>query len=380
MSEIKITLHTDEILNEVKIAHRAIDIQKNVDFSEALILEFVPNEMIIKGTNGMVYFTAKVETGVNVTEEFAVNRDLFVSTLNAINKSEFTMIKNNDNLILEAYNDNGDTVFNSKLKFMNIENLPSFLNTNLEVNLDFDVDFLKDIFSQTFCISKNDNRPALKGVNLQKVGNQLLFISTDSNRLSRVALDGSGINSEDFSVILPNTLILEIKKISGGNVTFSFNAKNTAYIALKSDERAIIYPAIQGVFPEIDRLFPPKYTQRITVRGSEIKNLIESVAFIAKRNKNNLHCLKYNYEAKHVQVQAAHEEIGDVTNTLEEVEAQYEVDFNISLDNAYLKEAINAFKPEDMITFEFEGLLTIMYTEKNPNFKHLLMGVRTRSN
>jgi DNA polymerase III beta subunit len=374
MSKSQITLNKNQVLSEVKACNRVLGKNANLPISDSIVVHIENNQISFKGTDGSNYFSSQLDVQTNINEEFAVQRDLLSSTLNAINKEQFTLLKDNEKVYFQATNDKGEMIFNSFLKSISVDGLPEFPKTDLNNHLTIKTSDFKNILEKMFCYSKEavTQREALKGIAINNINGVLSFISCDGARLSIAKNSNFESNLTDFSLVLVSSLVSEIKKTESEKITLKF-PDTKEYIVLSYGNKEITYPLIQQPYPPVDSLFPKKFTRSIKVKVADIKSAIESVSFIS--DKNNKRFFKLSIDTN-VNIVASNPDLGAINTIVENAEINDGKEYGVGLDNGFVKEALNSFKPEDTVIMEFEDTKLTIYKDGNEStYKHLMIGM-----
>ncbi len=372
------TIEVSPLLNEVKEANSVLNNKtQNLAVAESIILVFKDGTLTIKGTDGINYFTCKLDTDAQINNEFSLKRDLFVQTLNAVQlanseNDNVDLILEGDKLYLQSFDNNGDIVFNSFLNFFGVDDLPQFPETNLDETLTFDTEEIKSLFNKTFCYDKAGTREALRGVNIVKVGEELHLAATDGYRLSHVKTTNFDTNVSDLNVIVYPALISVVKKLTSEKVTFRFPASRD-YIVVESGNRTLVFRLIQAQFPDVLRLFPKKHSQSLKITAGNMLKSINSVNHIATKNQNNLFKIAIKDKAK---VSASHPDFSTVDSVIKNVAIGSDTEFTIALNNGFVKEALSSFDANDIINLDFEQKFLLLSKENDESFKHLVIGLK----
>lgn len=376
MSNFKVTLNKNEVLEELKACNRVLDKKNNLTVTECIILEFNNNNLFFKGTDGVKYFTSFIPCNSNENVAFSVNRELLISTLNAVRKDTINLIKQDEKVYIQATNEKNEIIFNSFLYYFGTDDYPAFPNMDLQQYVSFHTSKLKSILDKTFCVAKDGSSAALNGVSIQKVGNEFKFISTDRHRLSYIVTSDIESNLDDFSIIVYNDLVSEIKRLNNSEVTLKVNTEDKSSIVLSNGNRQTLYPLINATFPDVTKIFSNSFDQLIKVKSSSMKNMIESVSFIATKNDHNL--FKIIVKDSSVDVVASNNDVGVISTKVEDAIVEKELDIEMKLNNTYLKEVFGTFNPDDVIHIEFKDMKLTLYKE-NERDKYLHMVMATKN-
>lgn len=200
------------------------------------------------------------------------------------------------------------------------------------------VAMLKKVY---FCISTEETRYYLNGVNWSAKPQGKRFAATDGHRLALCRYAGND-NDADFSYIIPRKTVhilcqffdgadIEIFSVGKGNVI------SETVLDIHASGVQLRTKLIDGNFPDIDRVIPGQHTHKLEIRRDEILNAIHQATAIGgwRGDAIRLHGAegRLNIERKNVDVGTA--KVATSSGWPEDCAA-------VGVNNRYFKEMIKS--------------------------------------
>jgi DNA polymerase-3 subunit beta len=244
--------------------------------------------------------------------------------------------------------------------------------------LSFTSDDLKDVLDQTtFAISHDELRPALTGLLLQFIGEEMRAISTDGHRLVKLVKKSpdSASNLEDIEVIVPlRTLNLLQRNLDDAKEIDVYLAVNR--VVFDTRDLVITSKIVEGKFPAYDAVIPQDNPNRLQVGIDTISAAVKRVSIFANQI-NRLVVL--GLSGGSIKISAEDPDSG--RKAQEEIEAAYDGEpIEIGYNAQYLLEALRHI-PTDMAEIRFgsstsAGVLTPAEKKEDTDLLMLLMPIR----
>lgn len=258
-----------------------------------LLIEATNDELIITATDLSVgircYTEAKIlEEGATTlpAKKFAQ----LIRELTSVNVE----ISTNENDITEIVADSS----RFKLHGMNKNDFPSLPKIEKAEEFKVPQKELKEmLFRTAFAVSREDNRYALTGVNLQVEKGQATFVGTDGKRLARSCMPVEDHQSFKGSFIIPLKAVDEILK--------NLNSDDDAKLFLMSDKIAveatntvIITKLLVGEYPDVNRVIPDSMQTNVLIHREELMTLLKQIALFTSEATNSVRFSFSNGELK----------------------------------------------------------------------------------
>ena len=183
----------------------------------------------------------------------------------------------------------------------------------------------------TFASAKSTLRPVLSGVYLRAEKEKLIFVATDSYRLSEYSIPVSG-GVKDISCIIPARVLEELKAVLGSRKEDCGKGEKKKKEAEKAEEGKIpseveivlssqqielsigntqlLSRLIEVKFPDYQQIIPKDSKTEVTLPTKELLMVVRRMHYFAKEMNNNLtiHLKKSNVHIATPQTQAGKDE------------------------------------------------------------------------
>lgn len=254
------------------------------------------------------------------------------------------------------------------------------MNSNDYPNIDFNCSnkpfkfdsytFFKIVNETAFACSENDTRPVLKGVNFKAQNGKLHVNATDSYRLASKIVDVD--SSLDFNITIPREYLMDVYRSLSNVEEFEIGI-DSQKISFFYNNSIIQTRLLDDEFPDVARLIPLSFTQKLIVNAKELASAIDRCSFIKMDGKN---VVKLTINEKVVDITSN----GTNGSSFEEINViSFEGNpFEISCSGKYLIDAIKAMSADE-ITISFSGeLKPLIITDANDSsITQLISPVRT---
>ena len=223
---------------------------------------------------------------------------------------------------------------------------------------------LRKLFETTaYAVATKGPKEIYYGINVSVRNGKLYFLTTDSYRMARYAVEAKG-GEENISFTCPVKALSMVSNID-------VDSGCTIYL----DEQRALFSAggilistrlLRGDFPDAERLIPPQFPYSVTVETSEFLAAADRVKIISSAEDKNsqvrLTVSRANgivLYAKSTNYGNSEEVLRKATYVLPEGEEVFEIGFNVD----FAIEAVKALK-SDRFTFVFSAP-TRMFMVKN---------------
>jgi len=305
----------------------------------------------------------------NKDDEFIINAKIFENIIHSIKDNE---------IIIKVTEDNSLYIKSLHSEyFLNLfieEKYPIInFNNNSENNFKLNSNDLNNAIKKTvFAASDNDQRIILNGINIKTKDNNLVFTSTDSYRISRYK---SKIKTDrEISETVHIKAMKEINKLINKDTTLDISI-NSDWFYIKNSEVIIKSKVIDGIFPNVDRVFPKEFKNTIKIKKNELLNAIDSALVINNMSDEiNIKLSDGAIIIKNEEVQ-----IGNAfskTNNFEFIGENKSISF--SINPKFLIEAVKSFNDSELklqINDSFKPL--IISSDSEPQNYNLIQPLKT---
>lgn len=282
--------------------------------------------------------------------------------------SEFINVEIFDNSLAKIYGGNSEF----KINTLNPEDYPTINFEIMNQTFMFPIyDLRKIVNSTAFACSDKDTRPILTGVNFKTENGKLHVNATDSYRLASCIIP-SDIGF-DFNITIPRKYLLEIIHSipEDGEIKIGIDNQKIAFIF---NNTIIETRLLDDEFPDVSRLIPQSFTQKLVINSEELRTIVDKTMFIKSDGKN---VVKLTINEKEVDVTSSgqggagfHEATPVISFSGNPIE--------VSCSGKYLIDALKAISGKN-VTISFSGELKplIITDDNDDSVVELISPVRT---
>lgn len=224
-----------------------------------------------------------------------------------------------------------------------------------------DGEYLKDVNAKVgYCVSQEEARYYLQGVNWCLVDGKVVNIATDGHRLSKIV---TGLEYDgELNIIVPRKATAESAKLDG-SVKVEFNG---SAIRFTSDDTVLTSKLIDGTFPDWQRVIPQGNDKLVTIDAASLAGAVGRVQAVQDGVGSGI---KVRIRGNELTL--------SLKTQLDEADETFDVESNIELDIGvnykYLSEAMSKFDGD--VTSRFSDGNYPMIFEKD-NYLSLIMPMR----
>lgn len=270
---MKFVISTQEFNFLINKCLNVVSQKSTVPILSNILIEATHNELVLTATDltvGIRCFTDAKILEEGATTLPAKRLAQLVKELTSVNLE----ISTNEHEVTEIVADSS----RFKLNGMSKNEFPSL--PPLEDAVQFVIkqaDLKEMLFRTAFAVSREDNRYALTGVNMQIANGAATFMGTDGKRLARanhlISLDPS----VSGNYIIPLKTVEEILK----NLTEDGDAKvflMSDKVAIEASQTTIISKLLSGEYPDVDRVIPENNEIIVSLHREELMTLLRQVS------------------------------------------------------------------------------------------------------
>lgn len=271
------------------------------------------------------------------------------------------------------------------MKGLDTKDFPIIPTFTKEYQLRFPAQAIREAVQQVlFCVSLNESRAELTGVNIQFTEDSIVFAATDSFRLAeyRVSLHGNSINgyqefrAQEKEIIVPAATLQELLRVVQPETEHIALAVDEHQLFLKIDETTIISRLLQGRFPEYRQILPPRFQGSATLKKNDFQRALKMVSSFSLMHSGEI-SLSIVTEKREIRLRSESQEIGRNEITLE-YEGEVPEDIVFTFNPRYLLEGVGVL-PSDTILFSWNAASSpVQLKDKNPDFPYfyIVMPIR----
>lgn len=250
-----------------------------------------------------------------------------------------------------------------------IENEPSFMINSTT---------LSKIINQTvFCISQNESRPALTGINFKISGKELVVVGSDSFRLSQKKIIMNPENIISQNCIIPGKSAQELLKILG-----ELKEERDIKVHVSSNKMLFVFDEIRlqtnlidAIYPDTSRAIPELFETEIEVNKYALLHAVDVASLLSKDVHNNIVNLTITPET--IKISSLSEEIGQVKEELP-IRFLKGENLTIAINGQFIIDALRTIGAQKIVLkFNDELKPFVIESEEETDLIQLIVPLRT---
>lgn len=360
----------ENLVYGVQTVQKAVSLKNPLPILSGILLKAEKNRVTFMATD--LEMGIKCSIPVNVIEEGSV-------VLPARYMGDMVRRLPDTQIKIETDKENFSTVVNygtsefSLLGF-SAEQFPAL--PEIDSNLKFSIkqELFKNMIRQvSFATSQDDNRPIFSGILMEKEGDSIHLVATDTHRLAfRKGTTASDGSEQTVSVIIPAKTLNEVNRIMTGEekeimVTFSDNQ-----VVFETEDVKIFSRLIAGQFPNYKQVIPQGCKTKIKVRTRDLLESVERASLLVKEGTNVIRITVNRHE---MIINSNSPDIGKIHEVLPiHIEGE---ETQIAFNSRYLSDVLKVIETGEIL-LELTGSLSpgIIKPENEENYIYLILPVR----
>ncbi|HCR36032.1 DNA polymerase III subunit beta [Candidatus Woesebacteria bacterium GWC2_33_12] len=370
---MKLTLLQENLKKYVNLVSHFISNKTQLPILSNILIQTDKSKLTLSATNLENSITTTIAAKIEKEGEITVNGKVFNEIITNLSSGPIDLGVLKEQIILTSFN------FKSKILGSNTSDFPKLPKNLGKKPIVFEKDeFIKSLSKVLFSVSLDESRPILTGVLFVLESGNLSLVATDGFRLSEIKLKNK-ITSDDFSLIIPKSILNEIVRIEeDGNIEMSYDKDNNQ-VLFKIEDILLSSRVIEGSFPDYKKIIPKTSENVINIDKFELEKAIKLSSVFA-RDAGNIIKLKIKDQNLKVTAESANAgsqetEIEIRTDSDTEL-AEVEIMFNFKFIEEVLKVIEN---DEVQIKITGQNTSAIFLDSKFPNFLHLIMPIKSQN-
>ncbi len=336
---MKFSCSSSDLLNALQTAVHALPVHSTMPILEGLMLETVPDGLIITASNGTLTIVTKLAAEVEVEGCAVLPGRLLVDVIRKLPEGEVSaQMSMAYVLTLKCMGSR------TNIAGQNADAYPKIDTASATTDVTLPQSLIKDMIQRvSFAIPAEDNRAILTGGYFEMMNGRINLVGLDGFRIAiRTAL--SSDTESVVKAIIPEKSLDELGRLMQDDpeqmITLRFG-ENTLTAEIGS---TLLYTSlIDGEYIDYRRVIPKSFTTEVLLSRDEFARCVESASLMAREGKNNRVTFKVWGDKLFI---SSNSDVGDV---LEEMDIQNSGDdLEIAFNVKYMLELIRVINGSDM--------------------------------
>lgn len=377
---MKFLCKTSNLLQALQLVNRAISGQQALPILGNVLLEVEGKRCRISATDLELSIITSFEANIENEGSITIPAKAFLNFAQ-YNPDDEVLLETSEGTQLRCTSKQAKTVIagESAQEYPTISPITKETSFTLEAK-----PLLEALDYVTFASAKTTLRPVLSGVYVRAEKDQLIFVATDSYRLSEVRLP-INLSQQDLSCIIPTKVLEELRTIIGGHKNDSKEkgedvkvekaieiSMSSQQIELRIGNTILLSRLIDGKFPNYQQIIPKDIKTTAVLPVKELITTTKRMHYFAKEANNNL---TFTLSNENVHITTPQTQAGQDETTLP---AGVSGDVNkIALSSSYLLDFLgHVGEPEVQMQVTDSMHPAIFQIPGNDQFLHLIMPLR----
>ncbi|MEK7460473.1 MAG: DNA polymerase III subunit beta [Patescibacteria group bacterium] len=340
-----ITCNRELLQKYIASADRITGKHLSLPILNSVLLVAQNKTLIIRSTNLEVGVEFQIPVDVKVEGSIAIPGGLFTNILSSMSDEQYVTIETKD----------GVCKITTKNKTLQVkgftpDDFPTIPIIQGEEGFIINSSkFTQGVKSVVMSAAISDIKPEISSVYMYKNGEFLIFVATDSFRLSEKKIKQPGITLSQGVIIPVKNIIEIIKVLESVNEDINFIITKNQ-ISCTGNSFYITSRITQGIYPDYEQILPKTNTTEITILKEDLINTLKlSTLFSDKFNKITI---TVSPKQKIFKISTKNTEIGETESNLTATLMGEPIE--ISINGKHLFESLSVVE-KDSIVIQFNG-------------------------
>ena len=317
-------------------------------FYETIYIEATEDKVIIRTRDEGIRLTALCNCQVEETGDFRCEGKLFVDIASQLNNDdtvEIYTVEKGESEVLHIKQRGAN------IKIHSIDNMEVTENNHLIDNDYYYIvpseELAEGVTRALTCVSKENGKPLLKGINIAKSGNKITVASLDGFRISKYGFEIlDGADGQDFRVTIPTRCVPALLSLCDSQNAIKIGVYSKV-IMFSCDSGIVESSLLDGQYFDYEKPFSVLSRMKIKVPTKDIKQAL-SLSLLSADDKNNCVGLDINTSTSELKISSG--KSGIESDVVLPYETLLEGDSTvIHLNGIYLLDCFKSTKDDSVV-------------------------------
>jgi len=338
---MKFISSTTMLLKQLQLINGVIGTRTVIPILEYFLFEIEGGTLTVTATDLEVSMRSSLAVEAKDSGKIAVPSKLIIEILKTLPEQPVTFTINEENKTVELTSDNGKY----KIAGESAEDFPKFPVVEGASEASFPASaFASAITATAFSIGVDELRPAMTGLYIQMLNDEIRFVSTDGNKL--VLFKRTDIRPEhEDAFILPRKALNQLKnalpedeapvKMQYNKLNAHFEFHNLHLVCRLIDER----------FPDYQAAIPVDTPNKLKVSREDLLNALRRTVIFSNKSTNQV---RFKISGSELQINA--QDIDFSNEAQERLNCDYEgADMEIGFNARFMIDMLGILQSDDVV-------------------------------
>ncbi len=347
---MKIVIETAKLLEIIDLGLRFVSKNATLPILQNFYFKASIDSLLLRATDMEKYVEIEMPCKVTMEGAITVNARMFSDIIKTIEEKdlEISVDQKSQVMTLKSAKDNFDINGIAASEYVALPEVPNENTISVETQL-----FAEGVSKVEYAVTEKNFSPVLTWVLLKAKEDNLIFVGTDSFRLSEFRAP-SGIKEADFALIVPKITMTDIQKIceyamsnESETLTVQYSENLIAFQVQVKDMKILATSLlIQGNFPEYEReeIMPKNFNTKILVDKNLCEKAIRKIGILT-RDINNYIQIETTKDS--IVISSGKTDKGAGTTTIPAIIEGTSLSFGIN--GKYITDFIKIIKGEELV-------------------------------
>ncbi|MDP3956022.1 MAG: DNA polymerase III subunit beta [bacterium] len=262
---MKIECIKEKLRVAVSQAERVVGRNLALSILSCVVLEAKDKDLRIKATN--------LDLGVEIVVPAKIHKEGSIALSGSLLSGYLSALRGGDVVVLDKAGENitiSSDKTNTLIKTISVDDFPDIPRVEVEQTLTVPVkQFVDGLRNVLYSAAVTDIKPEIASVFVYTANNELVFVATDSFRLSEKRFRTEGV-SESKGFLIPHKNAQEVARIleeRDGDLEIGYSGNQVAFIM---DGLYLTSRLVGGNFPPYEQIIPQAFTTTVVVLKKDI--------------------------------------------------------------------------------------------------------------
>lgn len=339
---MKFSIERNALLDELVKCNKIVDPKSINPSTSGIFVEIETDQITLTATNSNMSIKTSIKEGkksLNIMEvgSFLIKGKYIIETLRKMEDELIDLSNPEENMLFI-----GGTNNQLYLNLLSCETFPGigFRENGIEILVESS-DLKKAINQTLISVEEYNQKIVLSGLNMSINQGQLYISGTDRFRVSRKTISVSGDIDSSFSKNIPYKSCFELTRVLGEDGICKIVISDDSHILFSYDNTLFQSTILEGIYPDIKRVFPDDFNSSIFVKKSKIMKAISRADI--RDDEGSATLINFQLEEDVLFIKSNTIQIGSYQEEFRDFELKGIGGLNIFFNSKFMLDALRTF-------------------------------------
>lgn len=369
---MKFTCLQENFLRGLQIAKYSSQRPSTLPILQNFLLKTEAGGLTVSSTNLEIAIRVHIRGKEEQEGSITIPQDILTTYIRNLSQSKLDLLSDDNIRLTITQGESTSAEFNGLIA----SDFPELPQISPEYQVAFQIQELKHSLKKVFsALPKNDFRPEISGVYLNKKAQTLTFVGTDGFRLSEQKIQIPSLDSSEFSIIIPSKTVSELIRIldlvedEEGVLSIGENQ-----LLFSTSTVEVFSKLIEGNFPQYEALVPQSFQYTIELDPQE---LTQGIKLSSVFSQNTVNDVKLTFSGGSATISSTNAMVGKNTTQIPIHSDATDFSISVAFNYGYLLDGI-ALAGGETLVFCLNDIDSpvILKNPQHTDYFYLIMPIR----